>query len=68
MTEFITLTMCRELMDMQAKAYKNLVLILVDNPKSHMKDLRREINELKVAAQMSSSKLNDISKNCETLS
>ena len=67
MTEFVTLTMCRELMDTQAKAYKDLVLILVDNLKSDMKDLRREIDELKAAAQFSSSNLDDISKKLRDL-
>ena len=67
MTDFVTLTMCRELMDTQAKAYKDLLLILVDNVKSDMKDLRREIDELKVAAQFSSSKLDDISNKLRDL-
>lgn len=67
MTESVTLTMCTELIDTQAKAYKDLVLMLVDNVKSDMKDFRKEIEALKFAAQFSSSKLDDISNKMQDL-
>ena len=67
MTKFVTLMMCRELMDMQAKACRDLVLVLADSVESDMKDLRREIDQLKVAVQLSSSKLDDISNKLRDL-
>ena len=67
MTEFITISMCKELLDTQAKAYKDLVQILMENIRTEIKDLRSEISDLKVAAEFSSAKLDDFTVNVKSI-
>ena len=47
MTDFITISMCKELLDTQAKAYKDLVQVLMENIRTDIKDLRNQVSELK---------------------
>ena len=67
MTEFITISMCKEVLDTQAKAYKDLVQILMENIRTEIKDLRSEISDLKVAAEFSSAKLDDFTVNVKSI-
>ena len=47
MTEFVTFSVCKELLDMQEKSFKALVTMLVDGLKADVKDIKSELNEAK---------------------
>ena len=67
MTDFITISMCKELLDTQAKAYKDLVQILMENIRTDVKDLRNQVSELKVAAEFNGAKMDEFSVNLKSM-
>ena len=58
---------CKELLDTQAKAYKDLLQILMENIRTDIKDLRNQVSELKVAAEFNGAKMDEFSVNLKSM-
>ena len=46
--EYITMSVLKQVMDTQEKAFKSAIKILIEDVKSEVKDIRQEIEELKL--------------------
>ena len=61
--EFVTMSMLKEMLDLQQKSFKATIEVLVDGLKSEIKEIRKEQEELKLSVKFSSGKYED-SKKC----
>ena len=66
-TEFVTLAVCNQLLEMQEKSFRTLVTMLTDNIKQEIKELRSDINDLKTSAQFSAKEIEDLQVKVEFL-
>ena len=58
--EYITMSVLKQVMDTQKKAFKSAIKILIEDVKSEVKDIRKEIEELKLSAKFMSGKYDDV--------
>ena len=68
MTEFVTFSVCKELLDMQEKSFKALVTMLVDGLKADVKDIKSELNEVKNSLSFSGRDITEIQDKIKVLS
>ena len=47
--EFVTMSMLKEMLDLQQKSFKATIEVLVDGLKSEIKEIRKEQEELKLS-------------------
>eukprot|EP00112_Aurelia_sp_Birch-Aquarium-sp1_P002120 Seg1230.2 transcript_id=Seg1230.2/GoldUCD/mRNA.D3Y31 product="hypothetical protein" protein_id=Seg1230.2/GoldUCD/D3Y31 len=59
-SEFVTLAVCNQLLEMQEKSFRTLVSMLTDNIKQEIKELRSDIGDLKTSAQFSAKEIDDL--------
>ena len=57
--EVVSLAVVQNLLDVQANAFKNTLQLMVDGFKDDLKDLRKEVAEIKLSLQFSQSKFDD---------
>ena len=60
--EYITMSVLKQVMDTQEKAFKSAITILIEDVKSEVKDIRKEIEELKLSVKFMSRKYDDVKK------
>ena len=65
--EHITLDIIREMMEIQERSYRSTLQFLVDDMKSEIKAVRKDVDELKLSSQFVSSKFDDLRKNSDQL-
>ena len=53
MTEYVTLVVCTELIEMQDKSFLHLVLVLTDELRTDMRSISSDVHELKASLQYS---------------
>ena len=58
--EYITMSVLKQVMDTQEKAFKSAIIILIEDVKSEVKDIRKEIEELKLSVKFMSEKYDDV--------
>ena len=58
--EYITMSVLKQVMDTQEKAFKSAIKILIEDVKSEVKDIRKEIEELKLSVKLMSGKYDDV--------
>ena len=58
--EYITMSVLKQVMDTQEKAFKSAIKILIEDVKSEVKDIRKEIEELKLSVKFMSGKYDDV--------
>ena len=58
--EYITMSVLKQVMDTQDKAFKSAIKILIEDVKSEVKDIRKEIEELKLSVKFMSGKYDDV--------
>ncbi len=57
--EVVSLAIVQNLLDVQNKAFKNTIQLLVDGFKEDLKDLRKEVADIKLSLQFSQSKFDE---------
>ena len=65
--EHITLDIIREMMEIQERSYRSTLQFLVDDMKSELKVVRKDVDELKLSSQFVSSKFDDLKKTSDQL-
>ena len=63
--EFVTMSMLKEMLDLQQKSFKATIEVLVDGLKSEIKEIRKEQEELKLSVKFCSGKYEDSKKSLE---
>ena len=63
--EYVTLEVLKEMMEIQDRAYRSTLQILVNDMKSEIKSVKKDVEELKLSTQFMSSKLEDQKNNIE---
>ena len=63
--EFVTMSMLKEMLDLQQKSFKATIEVLVDGLKSEIKEIRKEQEELKLSVKFCSGKYEDLKKSLE---
>ena len=63
--EYITLEVLKEMMEIQDRAYRSTLQILVNDMKSEIKSVKKDVEELKLSTQFMSSKFEDQKNNIE---
>ena len=63
--EFVTMSMLKEMLDLQQKSFKATIEVLVDRLKSEIKEIRKEQEELKLSVKFCSGKYEDSKKSLE---
>ena len=63
--EYVTLEVLKEMMEIQDRAYRSTLQILVNDMKSEIKSVKRDVEELKLSTQFMSSKFEDQKINIE---
>ena len=58
--EYVTMSVLKQVMDTQEKASKSAIKILIEDVKSDVKDIRKEIEELKLSVKFMSGKYDDV--------
>ena len=54
--DFITMSMLEKLLEWQDKAYRSASMVIIEDIRSEMKDICREMNELRESVNFMSSK------------
>ena len=60
--EFVTMSMLKEMLELQQKSFKATIEVLVDGLKSEIKEIRKEQEELKLSVKFCSGKYEDSKK------
>ena len=68
MTEFVTFSVCKELLDIQEKSFKALVTMLMDGLTAGVKDVKSELNEVKNSLNFSGRDITEIQDKIKVLS
>ena len=55
--------MLKQVMDTREKAFKSAIKILIEDVKSEVKDIRKEIDEMKLSVKFMSGKYDDVKEN-----
>ena len=63
--EYATLEVLKEMMEIQDRVYRSTLQILVNDMKSEIKSVKKDVEELKLSTQFMSSKFADQKKNIE---
>ena len=63
--EYVTLEVLKEMMEIEDRAYRSSLEILVNDMKSEIKSVKKDVEELRLSTQFMSSKLEDQKKNIE---
>ena len=63
--EYVTLEVLKEMMEIQDRAYRSTLQILVNDMKSEIKSVKKDVEELKLSTQFMSSKFEDQKNNIE---
>ena len=63
--EYVTLEVLKEMMEIQDRAYRSTLQILVKDMKSEIKSVKKDVEELKLSTQFMSSKFEDQKNNIE---
>ena len=63
--EYVTLEVLKEMMEIQDCAYRSMLQILINDMKSEIKSVKKDIEELKLSTQFMSSKFEDQKNNIE---
>ena len=63
--EYVTLEVLKEMMEIQDHAYRSTLQILVNDMKSEIKSVKKDVEELKLSTQFMSSKFEDQKNNIE---
>ena len=67
MTEYITLAVCKELLDMQDKSFRSLVTMLSNDMKTEIKQLQSDVIDIKNSLQYSGKDIEDLQKRIKSL-
>ena len=67
-TEFVTLDILKEMLEIQNRSYRTTVQMLVDDVKSEVKlgSLRKDVDDLKLSLQFTQGQVDDHKKISET--
>ena len=65
-TEFVMLDILKEMLEIQNRAYCKAVQMLVDDVKSEVRSLRKDVDDLKLSLQFTQGQVNDHKKISET--
>ena len=65
-TEFVTLDILKEMLEIQNRSYRTAVQMLVDDVKSEVRSLRKDVDDLKLSLQSTQGQVNDHKKISET--
>ena len=63
--EFVTMSMLKEMLDLQQKSLKATIEVLLDGLRSEIKEIRKEQEELKLSVKFCSEKYEDSKKSLE---
>ena len=63
--EFVTMSMLKEMLDLQQKSLKTTIEVLVDGLESEIKEIRKEQEELKLSVKFCSGKYEDSKRSLE---
>ena len=61
--EYVTLSTLREMLEIQDKAYRFAMKTFLEEMRADVKDIRQEVNELKVSVNFPNAKYDDMKKN-----
>ena len=62
MTDFVTLSMPKEMMDIQDSAFRGSTQLIIEDIRSEMKTIKKEFEEFKISIQYTSDKYDDVSE------
>ena len=62
MTEYITLAVCKELLNIQDKSFRSLVTMLSNDTKTKIKQLESDVIDIKYSLQFSGKDIDDLQK------
>ena len=65
-TEFVTLDILKEMLEIQNRSYRTTVQMLVDDVKSEVRSLRKDVDDLKLSLQFTQGQVDDYKKISET--
>ena len=65
-TEFVTLDILKEMLEIQNPSYRTAVQMLVDDVKSEVRSLRKDVDDLKLSLQFTQGQVDDHKKISET--
>ena len=61
-SEFVILNIINEILETQDRAYRNMLQIFMDDMKSEIRILRKDVEDLKVSLQFSQGQIDDLKK------
>ena len=61
--DFVTVSMMKEMLELQERAFKSAITMLVDDVRSEVRNLRKDVEEVKYSIRFISDKYDDIKKN-----
>ena len=67
MTEYVSLAVCKELLDMQDKSFRSLVTMLSNDMKTEIKQLQSDVIDIKNSLQYSGKDIDDLQKRIKSL-
>ena len=65
--DFVTVSMMKEMLELQERAFKSAITMLVDDVRSEVRNLRKDVEEVKYSIRFVSDKYDDIKKNIKNI-
>ena len=65
--DFVTVSMMKEMLELQERAFKSAITMLVDDVRSEVRNLRKDVEEVKYSTRFVSDKYDDIKKNIKNI-
>ena len=65
--DFVTVSMMKEMLELQECAFKSAITMLVDDVRSEVRNLRKDVEEVKYSIRFVGDKYDDIKKNIKNI-
>ena len=65
--DFVTVSMMKEMLELQERAFKSAITMLVDDVRSEVRNLRKDVEEVKYSIRFVSDKYDDIKNNIKNI-